>query len=80
MGRDMFGNLFVERRRSENMDIYQTPDGKWAASFLGEIKDGFNTREEALEWTLAEVERSLGKIWEFLGLLARELSYCQGRT
>jgi len=41
------------------MDIYQMPDGKWAAVFCGVIGDGFSSREEAIEWILQKVEELL---------------------
>jgi len=56
------------------MHIYRTPNGKWAVTFLRETKGNFDTQEEAFKWVLSEIEIALGKTWEFLGLLARELA------
>jgi len=41
------------------MNIYQMPDGKWAAVFCGFMGDGFSSREEAIEWILQKVEELL---------------------
>ena len=48
-----------EKKRGNDMDIYQMPDGKWAAVFGGFITEGLPSREAAIEWVLQKVEEVL---------------------
>lgn len=45
-------------------NIYKMPRGNWGAFVLGDISDGFETKEKALEWVCKKMEQYITKIEE----------------